>query len=138
MKRFLMSIVAAAGLAGAAHAQQMSLGEYEYRNSCVVCHGEDGTGHGMLEGRFDPLPPDLTTLAKTNGGVFPLQRVYDVIDGTDEILWHGTRQMPMWGNRYRDRLTDDPDYSYTAEDRETYARTRILALIEYLSTIQKE
>lgn len=122
----------------AARAQGMSTGEQEYRNSCAICHGDDGKGHGMLEGRFDPLPSDLTALSKRNGGVFPLQRVYDVIEGTGNVPSHGTRQMPIWGNRYRAQAAGDPEYPFSTDDQEIFARTRILTLIEYLSAIQGE
>lgn len=42
--------------------------------------------------------PDLTSIAKRNGGVFPLVRIQNIIAGTESSgLGHGTRQMPVWG-----------------------------------------
>ena len=41
-------------------------------------------------------PPDLTVLAETNGGTFPLERVVRRIDGRDEVLAHGG-PMPVFG-----------------------------------------
>jgi len=40
--------------------------------------------------------PDLTELSKKNDGVFPFMRIYEKIDGTRSMTWHGTRQMPVW------------------------------------------
>jgi hypothetical protein len=45
--------------------------------------------------------PDLTELSKKNNGVFPFMRIYETIDGTHSATWHGTRQMPIWGPRYK-------------------------------------
>jgi hypothetical protein len=42
------------------------------------------------------LPPDLTSFAVRNGGVFPAERLRQVIDGTG-VAAHGDREMPVWG-----------------------------------------
>lgn len=44
--------------------------------------------------------PDLTALAKNNNGVFPFDRVYQIIDGRREVLAHGPRDMPVWGRNF--------------------------------------
>ena len=44
--------------------------------------------------------------------------------------------MPLWGNRYRMRVEQNADFAFPPEERAEYVRTRILALIEYLSTLQ--
>ena len=78
-------------------------------------------------------PPDLTQLAKNNAGVFPIARAYDVIEG-GAVPAHGTRDMPVWGQDYRiQAATYFMDVPY---DPEIYVRSRILALVEYLSRIQ--
>jgi hypothetical protein len=83
-------------------------------------------------------PPDLTVLAKNNGGVFPFSKVSEVIDGRKVVAAHGTREMPVWG-AVRPRLLYPSDkfidYSY---DPEVVARTRILAVIDYLNRIQEK
>ena len=116
----------------------MSLGEFEYRNSCAVCHGEDGTGAGPFAGMMEVGPSDLTVLQKNNGGVFPVESLYQAIDGSADVKAHGMRDMPVWGARYIARINTDPAFDYSSEERRRYARNRILALIEYLSTIQVE
>ena len=116
-------------------AQAMSLGEYEYRNSCAQCHGMSGKGDGAVSPFLQKMASDLTILKKNNGGVFPVTKVYAVIDGSAAIDLHG-RDMPLWGDRYRERVSKDPDDNFSPEDTEVYVRTRILSLIEYLSTMQ--
>ena len=124
-------------------ANSMDLGEFEYRNSCAQCHGDGGTGAGPMAEYVTDVPSDLTALAKDNGGVFPVQSVYDVIDGTTELGAHG-RSMPIWGVRYMVdayRAADDESADFPfdpGENNERYVRTRILALIEFLSTIQEQ
>ena len=123
--------------ASAVCAQDMSLGEFEYNNSCVACHGASGKGDGPVSDFLSgAVVPDLTVLQKSNGGVFPVQAVYDMIEGTEMASAHGTRDMPIWGNRFRQRADDDPDFPIT--DSEGYAATRVLALIEFLSGIQED
>ena len=82
--------------------------------------------------------PSLTQLKKNNGGVFPFDRIYQVIDGRKEVLVHGPREMPVWGGVYRvetDKVYDTYLGQYLADDG--MVRARILALIEYLSQLQE-
>ena len=46
-------------------------------------------------------PTDPTTLSRQNGGVFPFDRVYSVIDGRQAVKGHGSRDMPVWGKHRR-------------------------------------
>ena len=120
-------------------AQAISLGEFEYSNSCVQCHGVSGKGDGPLAGYLTKSPSDLTVLQKNNGGIFPVNRVYKVVDGSENVRIHGPRDMPVWGGRFRARVQDDEDEGFSShEDIRDYSRARILALIEYLSTIQTD
>jgi hypothetical protein len=43
-------------------------------------------------------------LAQENQGVFPYRRVYEIIDGTSQVAGHGTRDMPVWGERQGYRI----------------------------------
>jgi mono/diheme cytochrome c family protein len=119
-----------------AEAQAMSLGEFEYRNSCAQCHGVSGKGGGPVASSLAKIPPDLTMLQKNNGGVFPVTNVYSIIEGNADVRVHGSRDMPVWGNRFRGRIKDDEFENFSPADSGEYMTTRILALIEYLSTIQ--
>lgn len=138
-KKFLSSAMFALALSasGAANAQGMGIGEFEYKNSCVQCHGADGKGDGPVAQYLRDKPADLTVLKKNNGGVFPVDQLYKTIDGSSSTQAgvHG-RDMPLWGERYRARLKADPDNYYSSADAAEYAGSRILALIEYLSKLQ--
>lgn len=131
-----------AALAQAKPRAKVDFGELEYKSSCAACHGLKGKGDGGYAFWLTKGPTDLTMLAKKNGGVFPLQRVYEVIDGRDSTSTqmgpHGSRDMPVWGARYS---AEASSYYYHAEvpgqyDSEALARTRILALVEYINRLQ--
>jgi mono/diheme cytochrome c family protein len=133
----------AAGLAGAialsisgfAVAQgKTDFGKREYMQNCASCHGASGKGDGALRGYLTKSPTDLTTLAKQNKGVFPYQRVSEVIDGRQVVALHGGRDMPVWGADYVTKSAQDwQDWPY---DAEAYARARIIALTDYLNRLQ--
>lgn len=113
------------------------LGKREYENSCALCHGKDGKGTGAINDLLKKSPPDLTTLAKRNKGVFPFDRLYAVIDGREIIRGHGDRDMPAWGDRYSsDSMKAAEYYMDVPYDAEMFARSRILSLIDYLNRIQ--
>ncbi len=108
------------------------LGKREYTNNCAVCHGTDGKGGGVYGDFLKRTPTDLTVMAKNNGGVFPISRAFEVIEGAGP--GHGTREMPIWGQQYKVAAAEY--YFDTPYNQETFVRTRILALIEYLSRLQ--
>jgi mono/diheme cytochrome c family protein len=117
----------------AALAQQATdLGKREYDSNCASCHGSDGKGAGPFVEFLKRSPPDLTTLARRNGGVFPVARAYQVIEGAGP--GHGTRDMPIWGRDYRVQAGEY--YVDVPYDPAVYARTRMLALVDYLARIQ--
>jgi hypothetical protein len=33
--------------------------------------------------------------------VFPFVRVFEMIDGRLDVAMHGSREMPVWGDRYK-------------------------------------
>src|SRR5690349_2691768 len=61
-----------------------------FRTYCANCHGMAGRGDGAMAGQFRRLPPDLTSYTVRNGGVFPAERLRQVIDGTG-VAAHGDR-----------------------------------------------
>ncbi|MCP4203557.1 MAG: cytochrome c, partial [bacterium] len=73
------------------------LGALSYRIHCLNCHGSSGTGNGPMAELLKIVPADLTRLAARNDGEFPAQRIYQTIDGRQELASHGSREMPVWG-----------------------------------------
>ena len=127
-----------------AHAQQSGLstqnfdrGKYEYEAHCAVCHGLGGKGDGPFAQQIKAtvVVPNLAELSKKNDGVFPFMRVYEVIDGTQSVTWHGNRQMPVWGPRYNSEAKEQ-FYDDFRSDPEAFVRARILALDEYIYRLQ--
>ena len=125
-------------LAQAKPQARVDFGELEYRSSCAVCHGSKGKGDGPYKSYLSKSATDLTTLAKANGGVFPLQRVYEVIDGRQTVPSHGTRDMPIWGLRYSVEVGSQLRHAEVPGpyDAEALVRARILALVEYINRLQ--
>ena len=131
-----------ATLAGPALAQMstpkgavIDIGKGEYEAACAVCHGLKGKGDGPFVSQLTAKMPDLTVLAKNNQGVFPFDRVYQVIDGRQEVKAHGLREMPVWGRAFG-RQSSIYFESYPPQDADSQARSRILALTEYLFRLQ--
>jgi len=106
-------------------------GEIEFQNHCAVCHGVDAKGDGLMS-RFLTVPPaDLTQLANKNGGTFPFWRIYGIIDGREDVRAHGTREMPIWGDRFREQ-SDGGNTGGRAQ-----AAGRLISLVFYLQYIQE-
>jgi mono/diheme cytochrome c family protein len=121
----------------AAGKEIIDLSKREYMNKCAVCHGQSGKGDGRMTDVLKVAPADLTVLSEKNGGVFPYDRVYAVIDGRELVRGHGDRDMPVWGKALIDRMSESSEYYFNGPDEmEIYARARILALIDYLNRIQ--
>jgi cytochrome c len=127
-------------------AQEIDVGKTEYLSSCGTCHGVDGKGKGPTADQLKVAPADLTQLAKKNGGIFPLNAVYEKIDGRQEIKAHGSRDMPIWGYRYTPLPNVSSNQAFNPKASELYLdlsydpeviiRGRILALVDYLYRIQ--
>jgi len=129
--------VGASGSCMAAGKDRPDIGKLEYESKCAVCHGHKGKGDGGVLDMLKKAPSDLTVLTKKNGGVFPFERVYAVIDGREFVLGHGSRDMPIWGNAYKSEGMTAAEYFFeTHYDMEMFARARILALIDYLNRLQ--
>lgn len=116
-------------------ADTADIGKNEYDAACAVCHGFTGKGDGPMKSRLVGRVPDLTVLAKNNNGVFPYNRVQQIIDGREEMLSHGTREMPIWGYVFKVNTSiyyrENPPYN-----TEYTVHSRILALTEYLYRLQ--
>jgi mono/diheme cytochrome c family protein len=108
-------------------------GRREFQRSCATCHGVDAKGGGPAASTLNVKPADLTQLSKQHGGVFLFWRVYEKINGKDEapIRGHGTREMPIWGERFRVE-------GNASGEQQMSVRGRILSLVHYLESMQEK
>ena len=94
---------------------------------CAPCHGRDGKGHGPVAPALRVPPPDLTTIARRNGGAFPKARIEDVVTGNQDRVTpvHGSREMPVWGPIFR-----------SLDPNDTLNKIRVTNITEYIESIQ--
>ena len=115
-----------------------AMGGHEYSTNCAVCHGVAGKGGGWLTRYLKVVPPVLSQIKKNNGGVFPFDHVYEVIDGRKDVQLHGPRDMPVWGRVYKSRVTTtfaiDSAHASTAEE---IMRVKIRALVDFIAHFQE-
>jgi mono/diheme cytochrome c family protein len=113
-------------------------GKREYESRCAVCHGKLGKGDGPYAGFVadNQGGKDITTLSKRNGGVFPILKVTETIDGRHEVKAHGPRDMPIWGTDYLARAREIAPTADAPFDAEAYVTYRIYALAEYVYRLQ--
>jgi mono/diheme cytochrome c family protein len=100
-------------------------GKQLYQSYCGSCHGADAKGSGPVASSLKTQPTDLTSLSKNNSGKFPEMHVIHAIEGESLVGAHGSKEMPVWGQRFR-RSTGSP-----AE-----AQLLIKNLTDYLASIQ--
>jgi mono/diheme cytochrome c family protein len=109
----------------------VSDGEALYAELCAVCHGAGAKGDGPAAPALAATVPDLTMLALSYDGVFPLEEVEKAISREKGMLAHGTLEMPIWG-----RILEDSRPEYKTARREAFANLRIHNLAVYLETLQ--
>lgn len=96
-----------------------------FRAHCAACHGADAKGGGPMAAALKTKVPDLTVLAKNNGGTFPSEQVRGQILGDEIALSHGSRDMPVWGPIFH-QIEGDQDFG----------DVRVANLLKYLESIQ--
>ena len=136
-------VITAMSFSACALAQDIDIGKIEYQSNCASCHGMDAKGDGPVSKELKTRPTDLTLIAKKNKGVFPLNAVYRIIDGRDQIASHGTKEMPVWGYRFvppsHYNLRPADDYIFAPPlSPEAVVHGRIMAVIDYLDRIQEK
>lgn len=114
---------------------KVDLGKQEFDASCAICHGMNAKGIGPFSQNLARNPPDLTQLTKMNQGVFPMARLYELIEGNN-VPAHGTRDMPIWGREFRAQDTDTYREIQGHYDPAALVRVRILLLLEYINRLQ--
>jgi len=104
-----------------------TLGRDLFEFYCASCHGRDGKGGGPGAAALKVPPPDLTTIARRNGGVFPRSRIEAFVTGDEDRLppAHGSKEMPIWGPIFR-----------ALDPNDRMNRVRIANIVEYIESIQ--
>ena len=95
-----------------------------FRTYCASCHGEDAAGAGPISAQLRNAVPDLTTFSARNGGMFPAERVRQMIEGRGPAA-HGDRSMPVWGDVFR------------RQDADADAAMRIDSIVTFIRSIQR-
>lgn len=98
-----------------------------FKAYCAVCHNTDGKGGGPAASALKKQPTDLTMLAKNNGGKFPELKVFNSIKGEIGIPAHGTADMPIWGDVFREMGRGDS----------SQVNLRLRNLTKYVESLQK-
>ena len=90
------------------------------------CHGREGKGDGPVASALNRRPPDLTTIARRNGGRFPTDRVERFVTGDREpTLAHGSADMPVWGPIFQ-----------ALDPQDRMNRIRIENVVAFIESIQ--
>jgi mono/diheme cytochrome c family protein len=110
----------------AAPATSAASGKEMFKAYCAPCHGENAKGNGPAASALKTAPPDLTVLAKNNGGKFPAERVASILRGQATVSAHGNREMPVWG----------PVFWRMSNGHESEVQQRITNLTKYLESLQ--
>ncbi len=102
-----------------------------YMQYCASCHGPTGQGNGPAAAGLRKPPSDLTRLDERYGQPLPKERLAAFIDGRTAVAAHGTRDMPVWGEKlYAGERPDSPA-------RDAARAGTILLILEYLDTQQR-
>jgi mono/diheme cytochrome c family protein len=104
-------------------------GSYTYRTYCATCHGEKGKGDGPLAENLRFHPPDLTQIAKRNGGEYPAKKVAKIVDGREPLDGHGGPDMPVWGDAFKNADTGFEDEK---------VRLKIRSVVDYVGKLQEK
>jgi len=95
-----------------------------FRTYCASCHGSRATGDGPAAVAMKKPPPDLTLIASRNHGVFPAERVRQIVQGKGPAA-HGERTMPVWGDVFARKVAGPPSDAL------------VDALVRYLDAVQQ-
>lgn len=120
--------------------QAVKAGEPSVRDDflllCADCHGTDATGGGPLAKNLAKIPPDLTRIKQRAKGEFNEKAVFDWILGLKMANFHGTREMPIWGDWLMDETLEGSTSLEAAPRAEKDVERRVMAIVKYLEGLQ--
>ncbi|HEY6395711.1 MAG TPA: cytochrome c [Candidatus Binataceae bacterium] len=103
-------------------------GRRYYLQYCASCHGSNGDGQGPVAKVLSTKPTDLRLLGERYGIPLPTDRLAKLIDGREVVAAHGSREMPVWGEKFEE---------VPEKGREAKINERIRKILAYLETIQR-
>ncbi|HZP49030.1 MAG TPA: c-type cytochrome [Vicinamibacterales bacterium] len=133
-----IGVLAAVFAAGPAQAQTKKIertaakpiasvqGADTFKAYCASCHGPEAKGNGPAAKALAKAPADLTTIAKRHGGAFSTTDIEYAIRGSNEMVSHGSREMPVWG----------PVFDAINGNDKAVVQLRVTNLVNYLKSIQ--
>lgn len=124
----LTLVLCAASTAGAG-SRDVAQGRTFYLRYCASCHGENGNGRGPMASSLKQQPADLRMLGEKYGNPLRVKELAKFIDGREYVAAHGSREMPVWGERFYDIWSAQGSKAGNLQDR-------IRKIVLYLRTIQ--
>ncbi len=140
MRYTIFTIAILLSLGGAGSAQQTILnqtpvrptswasGQHMYQEYCAACHGADGDGQGPAASACTIKPVDLRMLASSNGGKFPYEHFYAVLQFGTATPAHGSADMPIWL----------PMFASLNQGHEAIAQQRMHNIANYVASLQSK
>lgn len=106
-------------------------GREAFQQYCASCHGAKADGKGPLAKELRTAPTDLTRLTERFGSPLHTQRMLERIDGRRMARAHGSRDMPVWGQKLARNVPRGPG-------TEAHTRGTLLIIIDWIESIQKD
>jgi len=135
----VLTVVTLAATSPCVRADEIADGRTYFLRYCASCHGVEADGSGFVARALVHPPSDLRHLSERNAVTLQgdvrerhdvlAERIARFIDGREIVTAHGTREMPVWGERF-----DDVHAEGAA--REKAVRERINAMVAYLLSVQ--
>ena len=122
------AIASYASKAFAAETDDALQGRIYYLRYCAACHGDKADGKGPASGALSSPPADLRLLSEKYGSPLPADPVIRFIDGREAVAAHGSREMPVWGERFYE--------SGGGKEQERKVRGVLSYIVAYLRSIQ--
>ncbi len=115
--------------ASTAAAGDVARGRVLYLRNRASCHGVKGDGQGPIAAQLQTPPADLRLLSLRYGNPLPEGQIARFIDGRADIVAHGPRDMPVWG----EQVWKYPE----SKGPSSQVTSRVADLVAYLQSIQE-